>query len=135
MSRTTAPLVKELLMFNYDHKRSPALGPYIASANAIVTRVVTCASAKGKALSTDELELVERWLSAYMYCHMDPLRQSSSTQGASGANVSSQSLDGEQERYKRGAIELDYSGCLNAILNRKSASAVLLRIDDPYSQE
>ncbi len=131
--RTSIILVREVLDRNYHYKLSPNLQPYIDSATLQVDRMVLCATDKGFTHTTAELEMIERVLAAYNYCHMDPLYQSKSTQGASGAHVSSSSLDGEGERYKRWAIELDASGCLNAILNRKTAGARLLREDDPYN--
>src|SRR5678815_4561967 len=118
-ARTTTALVQEILDRNYDRLRSPNLQPYIDWASSIVDQVAVDAAAKSMTLSSTSLEIIERWLAAYGYTKMDPLYASKSTQGASGAFVTSQSLDGEQERYKRAAIEADWSGCLNAILNRK----------------
>ncbi len=113
---------------------APSLQPYIDWATLIVSRVNTCASAKGITLSTPELEMIERWTAAYGYCKMDPLYSSNSKGGASASYLAGGStLDGETERYKRGAIEVDYSGCLNAILNRKVAS--LQWIGKPTSEQ
>lgn len=128
-ARTTATLVQALLGSNYgemDNGEMPDLRQFILPANLIVDRVATCAVSKGSSLSPAELEMIERWVAAYLYCHMDPLHSNESVEGASASNVTSQTLDGEQERYKRGAIELDFSGCLNAILNRKVVSATWL---------
>lgn len=130
--RTNATDVKAILGHNYDSLRAPSLEPFMDSATVIVDRLDTAAASKDVTLTDDELELIERWLSAYFYCKRDPTYASKSTQGASGSYVTSQSLDGEGDRYKRAAMELDYSGCLNAILNRKVARARLLREDDPY---
>lgn len=125
--RTTAADVQGILGTNYHLRTSPDLTPYIASASSIVDRIAAKAT-----VDSTVLELVERWLSAYFYCKMDPTYASKSTQGASGSFVSSSSLDGEGDRYKRAAIELDPTGLLNAMLNRKSAGAFLARLDDPY---
>jgi len=95
--------------------------------------MISCAAEKDFTHTTAELEMIERVLAAYNYCKMDPLYASKSTQGASGSHVTSQSLQGEQERYKRWAIELDASGCLNALLNRNVARGRVLREDDPYN--
>jgi len=135
MARTNSALVQEVLDRNYDLKRSPSLKPYIDAASLTVTRLVDDAAVKGFTHTSDELEMIERVLAAYNYCKMDPLWQSKSTQGASGAHVTSQTLDGEQERYKRWAIEIDASGCLNALLNRRRAGGVLLRVEDPYDTQ
>lgn len=135
--RTTATDVKDVLGYNYDNKRSPSLTGFIASASAIVDQVVVDAALKGVGISTTVQELIERWLAGYFYCKMDPLFASKSTQGASGSFVTSGSLENEGERYKRAAIELDPSGCLNALLNRKTAGGRLLRpqTSNPYDTD
>lgn len=121
--RTNATAVKAILVYNYDFKRNPDLTGFMDSASNIVDRVVSDAVVVGVAVTDVQAELIERWLSAYFYCKMDPLYTTKSTQGASGSFVTSTSLEAEQERYKRGAIELDPSGCLHAILNRNVATA------------
>ena len=131
--RTSIAVVKELLDRNYHWKTQPNLQPHIDTATLLVDRMISCATEKGFTHTAAELEMIERWLAAYSYCKMDPLFASKSTQGASGSHVSSQSLQAEQERYKRGAIELDDSGCLNAQLNRNVARGRVLREDDPYN--
>lgn len=132
MARTSAALVAEVLAYNYDNLRAPSLNPFIDSASAVVDQLVSDAAVKGMTLPAATLELIERWLAGYFYCKMDPLFASKSTQGANATYVTSQSLGAEQERYKRAAIELDFSGCLNSLLNRQRAGATLLRVDDPY---
>jgi|HubBroStandDraft_2_1064218.scaffolds.fasta_scaffold04681_5 hypothetical protein len=127
--RTTPALVVGVLVYNYDNLRKPDLSGFIATASNIVDQVVTDAAAlcPPVALDANTQELVERWLSAYFYCKMDPLKASKSTQGSSGSYVSNgSSLEGEADRYKRGAVEVDISGCLHAILNRNVARAHLL---------
>lgn len=118
--------VQALLGANYGllpDGTAPDLQQYIDSADVVVQRVIVCAANKGMSLSPTEQELIERWLSCYFYCKMDPLYQSRSTAGASGSFVNAgmnAQIDGDADRYKRGAIELDATGCLNAILNRKA---------------
>ena len=118
MPRTTSVAVGAVLANDWDG--STNLNPYIDSANAITSRVATCASTRGLSLSSAELELVERWLAAHMYTASDPVYQSKSTEGASASFVRGKE---EPEPYKARAMTLDYSGCLNAILNRKFAHA------------
>jgi len=133
MARTTPSLVAEVLAYNYDNLRQPSLVPYIDTASALVDRLLVEVSVKGESMPDATAELIERWLAGYYYCMMDPLYQSKSTKGASGQHVTEAGLDGEANRYKRAAITLDYTGCLNALLNRKSARGTLLRQDDPYN--
>ena len=96
----------------------PDLEPRIRAANVIVDRVATCASDKGIPLSTAELTEIEAWLAAWYYTKTDPVYLSRSTAGRSGTFVRGKE---EPEPYKDGALSLDTSGCLNAILNRRRA--------------
>jgi hypothetical protein len=98
------------------------LTPYIDVASAVVTRVNTCAVAKGYTLTSSELELIERWYAAWVYTDMDPLYRSKSTGGASG----SFDVDPKNKRYLRQAIALDPSGCLAGIVAGHTAGAVWL---------
>jgi hypothetical protein len=108
MARTNSTLVQQLLGNDYQSGRS--LVPFIATASSVVNRVSTCATGKGVPLSAAELELVERWLACHYYTKSDPTYASRSTAGASGA------FTRDPNDYKQAAIELDYSGCLKAIL-------------------
>lgn len=118
MSRTRASSVEAILGRNYIS--GVDLAPYIEVAAAVVTRVNTCADAKGYTLTSSELELIERWYAAWVYTDMDPLYRSKSTGGASG----SFDTDPKQKRYLRQAIALDPSGCLAGIVAGHNAGAV-----------
>lgn len=118
MARTTVEAVQAILGTDYDSVRAPSLVPRIETAAAIVDRVATCASAKDLALSATELELIERWLAAHYYTRSDPTYSSRSTAGASGSFVRHPTVP---EPYLASALELDYSGCLKAILSRQTA--------------
>lgn len=121
MARTSVSLVQGILGSDYGPRADgtlPDLTPYIAAANSIVNRVATCASAKGLALSSAELELVERWMAADAYTKSDPVYTSKSTGGQSASFVRGKD---EPEPYRSIAVSLDYSGCLNAILKRQFA--------------
>ncbi len=104
---------------------TPDLAPYIASASAMVDRVQVCALARMSpiTLTTVELELIERWLSAHLYTKSDPTYSSKNTQGASGSFIRGPE---NAEPYRDGAINVDYSGCLNAILRRQFAGSLWL---------
>jgi hypothetical protein len=120
MARTQAPLVRGVLDRDYDLANMPDLSPYIDTASMLIDQVAVCASKKGIVYTGKQLELLERWVSAYCYTRMDPIYQSKSTEGASGQFVTEPNPDIGPERYKAMAIQLDYSGCLNALFNRKS---------------
>lgn len=116
MQRTTVQLVKALLLDNYGALRDrtlPSLQPFIDTATVIIDRVATCAVSRGKTLTTTELELIERWLACHYYTKSDPLYTSRSTEGASGSFVQRSFLDG--------ATDLDFSGCLKAIMSGRKA--------------
>lgn len=120
MARTTSAAVQALLGDDYDTVNSPDLTPRIDAATAIVSRVSTCATNKGITLSSTELELIERWVAAWLYTKTDRLYTNRSTADASGGFILGKD---EPEPYKDGALALDYSGCLAAILNRNRAGA------------
>lgn len=120
--RTTSVLVKGILGDNYDTLVNPDLTPAITAANMVMNRVATMASTKGMALSTTELELIERWLSAHFYCVNDPLYTSRSTQGASGSFQVGQAIEGfGSTEYGRQAMAMDYSGCLKVMSTKQRA--------------
>ncbi len=129
MSRTTTILVEALLGNDYDP--APEVGEptdlqqYIDSAGVIVSRVATCAAAKGMALTTEELELIERWLSAHCYVQMDQTYASHSD-GASASFHGQTGMHLESSRYGQMAMDIDYSGCLTAISKRQIARAAWL---------
>lgn len=129
--RTTTAAVETILGSNFGNLpdgTEPSLQPYVDTANNVVDQVVTCATAKGKTLSDTTLELMERWLSAYYYTHMDPLYTSRTTKDASG------SFSDPEKRYKDAAIQLDSSGCLAAILNG-NPKAEIFWLGKPRSQQ
>jgi hypothetical protein len=107
--------VQELLGDNWDGVAS--VMPYIATANLVVTRVNTCATAAGYTLTAEELEMMERWLACDFYTKMDPVYTSKSTLSASGSF-----MRGKEEPYRMGALALDPSGCLKSILDSKQVS-------------
>lgn len=132
MSRTNQNNVKGVLGKDYDFNGCPSLKPYIDTANAVVSRVQTCAIAKGITLSSSELELIERWLAAHYYTKSDPVYASKTTGKATASFVRGTK---EPEPYKDAAINMDYSGCLNAILNRLFAHGAWLgTAQDQYDE-
>lgn len=110
MPRTTVISVRGILGDNYSSEA--LLTPFIEIANALVSRVATCATNKGTPLSATELELLERWLAAHYYCVMDPLYKSKKTGDASATFEGKSDMYLMGSRYGQAALSLDYSGCL-----------------------
>jgi hypothetical protein len=111
MARTTPEAVEILLGFNYATMSQPSLTPYIDTASNIVDRLIGEAALIDVSIGGVTAELIERWLSCYFYCIMDPLYTSKSTDKASGG--------WEARSYKEAAIALDPSGLLAALLDPK----------------
>lgn len=116
MPRTTTKLVQEAL--GNDYETGASLNRPISIANKITDRVATCATAKSKTLTTDELQEIETQLAAHYYTRTDRVYRQRMTDRASGTFLYNQR---NPEPYLANAIELDYSGCVNSILNRKTA--------------
>lgn len=128
MARTTAIAVMGVLRKgteggDYDDINNPSLDPYIGAASLIVDRVRTCAIAKDKALTTAELEMIERWLSAHAYAMSDQTFASKSTSKSSASFHGQTGMGLDATKYGQFAKGLDPSGCLVAIFERKSAGA------------
>lgn len=128
--RTTSALVAGVLVDSSasangqgDYDGTTDLTPYILIASRITDRVATCASNKGITLDTEELEVIERWLAAHYYQSSDQALASKSTGGASGSFQGQTGKRLEGTKYGQAALDLDYSGCLNAIQMRAFAGA------------
>ena len=112
--RTTSSDVQTLLGGNYDGETD--LDAFaIASATVIVDRMNTCAGEQGFTITTAELELIERWLSAHMYTMQDRMSKSESTLKASINYVDQTGMNLEETTFGRMAIMIDPSGCLKQI--------------------
>lgn len=115
MPRTSHTLTREMLGPDYDGCRS--LDLFIRTANAITTRLYNAGLALSPAVTidTETLLLIETWLAAYYYCRSDQPYTSRSNGGGSG------SFETDGQKYRAGAVQLDPTGLLSAILDRKSA--------------
>lgn len=136
MARTTSDAVIGILASNYGTQDGgltlPDLTPFIATANSVVTQMVTLGLSRIVPASwiAADLELIERWLSAHFYCVMDPLYSSKSTGGASGSFQRGPQQDGfESTDYGRAACQMDTTGTLRAIGRRQVAGAKWLGTD------
>lgn len=115
MARTNSDLVQEILLRDYDLNYLPNLTPFIRSANLIVTRVNTCATARGFTLSDDELQDIETWLAAHLYTRSDPAYSTRSTGKALGVFQGKTAMGLDASYYGQTAKLLDPSGCLASI--------------------
>jgi hypothetical protein len=79
--RTNSALVQGVL--NDDYTPGVDLTPYITTASIMVDTVVYKATRRRKYFDTTQQELVERWLSAHMYCTSDKAFQNNSVGQAS----------------------------------------------------
>jgi hypothetical protein len=115
--RTNPQAVQDVLTpgGDYDTVNSPSLQPYIDTASVIVDRVQMMAARKGIALSSSELEMIERWLSAHQYCCSDKTYASKSTSGASGSFQGQTTTGFEATLYGQTALRLDFSGSLQQL--------------------
>lgn len=115
MGRTTAPLVKGILLRDYDSKRNPNLQPFIDSANMLVNRVKVLAAADSIAYLDSELEIIERWLSAHGYVMTDQNYQQSKTLQSSAIYQGKTGMHLEASKYGQYAMDIDYSGVLRQL--------------------
>ena len=118
MARTTTTLVQGLLRSaanGGDYDGSTDLTPYVNAANLIMNRVVTCATNKGITLTSDEAEMIERYLAAHCYGMADQPYASQSMGGASASYQGRTDLGIDGTKYGQVAQSLDPSGCLKAI--------------------
>lgn len=125
MSFTNVGAVQALLGADYGPQPDGVtlldLQQFVDSADVIVLRVQACAAKKNLALSTVELEMIERWLACHMYCQVDKALQTKSSGGSSGTFMGQTGMSLDSTRYGQTAVNLDYSGCLSAIGKRQFA--------------
>jgi hypothetical protein len=125
MPRTDAELVKDVLRLgseggDYDDRNNPTLTPYITAANLLVTRVLTCATAKGVPLTDDEALVLETWLAAHGYALSDQPYAEKSTQRSKGVFQGRTGMRLEATKYGQMALDLDPSGCLAAVTKKQT---------------
>jgi hypothetical protein len=113
MARTSEGAVAELLGDDYDGTRS--LSPFIDTATLLVNRVATCATQKGQTLSTEELEIIERWLAAHFYTMSDKALTQKNTADSGGTFHGQTAMHLDASLYGQTAQGFDISGCLTAL--------------------
>ena len=125
MARTTESAVQGVLMSDWDGSTDLDT-PFIAAANLFVTRVRACASAKGITLSTDELEMIERYIAAHLYVMSDQNHASRTVNGVSETYQGQTGMRLEASKYGQTAMMLDPSGCAAGIGKGQRASMTWL---------
>ncbi len=124
--RTTEDKVKDVLADDYGPKMDgtfPNLIRYISIAHNLTNRVATCATAKDRALSDDELTELETWLAAHYYTRSDKTLASTSTMGASGSYQGQTGMGLQASFYGQSALDMDISGCLKSLTSQSRVSA------------
>jgi hypothetical protein len=139
-NRTTGTLVRELFgakEFKASLNQSQVdaiLLPFITTANSLVTRA--CSNAKqadgtSAYYTSDDLELIERWLAAHFYC-VNANRATSERAGSVGASYSiTTALNLASSMYGQTALVLDANGGL-AALSKQAEEGTTNRIGVAY---
>ena len=105
MARTTTTLVQGIIEVD----SSISLDPFITVANRLVTKLLD----EESGLTTEDLELIERWLSAHFYAVRDP-RTTAERAGPVSANFEGKTaMYFEFTRYGQMAMLLDTTGILS----------------------
>jgi len=116
MARTDAAAVKAL--FDADPCSAPVdenLEPFIVAANMLVTRACTGEAGPTPSYSAEELEIIERWLSAHFYAVSSPRATAESADGISKSYQSKIGFGLNLSHYGQMAMRLDTNGGLAAI--------------------
>lgn len=113
--RTTSSKVQDILGRHYDD--STDLTGFITTASSLVDKVSSNDS--DVLLNATSLEIVERWLAAHCYAHMDQLMSSESGGGASGQYQGQTAMYFDSTQYGQMAMVLDVTGYL-AKLNKQA---------------
>ena len=108
MARTTSAAVA--LIIEVDD--SISLTSYIEAANALVTQHCTDTS-----FTTAQLELIERWLSAWAYALRDKRPVSNTARGVGESYQHVEALGFDANEYGQMAMRLDWSGALSSLNN------------------
>ena len=112
MVRTTPTAVEAILLDNFLGSATGLLTPFIFTASVLVDAVSVCATARGVALSSDQLERIEALLAAHFYGHADQFYTQKQTQSASGSFQGRFDLGLNGSQYGQSAMLMDTSRCL-----------------------
>lgn len=115
--RTTPTNVKAILLTQYDSTNAPDLNAFIEAASLTTDKVDAC-DADGD-LSTNELEMIERFLAAHNYLLADQAIASEKDLDASATYQGQTGMFFESTFFGQQAMLLDTTGCLSQI-NQKA---------------
>lgn len=113
--RTTADLVKAVLLRDYDSRNNPGLDVFILTASVLVDDLVT--DDENGLVTDTRAELIERWLAAHYYKQSDQALASKSTDGSGGSYQGQTGKGLEGTKYGQTAISIDPTGYLAAIVS------------------
>lgn len=135
--RTTPDAVQGILGGHYNGTQD--LMPFIQTAASLTDRI--SAADSGSLLGSNDLEVIERWLSAHFYGHADQFLSQKSTGKASGTFQGRTGMGLNSTQYGQTAMALDVTGTLaqleqQATTGKKVAGGVWLgtRYRNDYSQ-
>lgn len=111
MARTNPDLVKKILLKEYDTTNNPDLGPFIDTASTLVDDMVACAAEQGVTYGAVKLEIIERWVAAWVYHGGGDRRLKSHSTLSASATYETDLADLLKIPYA-----LDKTGCLAGIL-------------------
>ena len=111
MARTTVAAVEGII----ENSDNITLTPFIEAANALVTQC--CGSST--TYTEDNLELIERWVTAHLFTVRDPRTTQERTMQVAGTFQSKVDLGFDSSHYGQMAMRLDWEGGL-ASLNKSA---------------
>lgn len=123
----TNPKAVENVLGSQNYDGETDLQQFIDSAYVLVANIPAYAlSNMGITVTTAQLEVIERWLAAHLYCQNNPPPSSVSTGGINMGLQGQSTLNLRSSRWGQQAVMLDFSGYLNSIDNRAVARLVWL---------
>ena len=113
MARTTQTLVEGII----DNFEEFEMAPFIESANVLVTRVCSLKETTGGSLyyTDEDLELIERWLSAHFFAIRFPRSVSEQAGPVMERTQSKVDIGFDVTHYGQMALRLDTAGGLAAL--------------------
>lgn len=113
--RTSPSAVQGILLMDYDTINNPSLTPFIETASVIADEVADYASENSIAITSEKLELIERWLAAHCYCLSDQPYTFKQTKAVSANFQGKTAMYFEATKYGQMAVTLDSTGYLSTI--------------------
>lgn len=109
------------------------LTQYVRAAASVVSQMTACAVRKGYSHTTEDLDVIHAWLSAWAYCQMDRQYLERKTADSRGKFNVEPGKGLESNSYGQTALLLDGSGCLSSM--SKMTRGRLVWLGKPESQQ